>query len=213
MRAAGVLGRWGLPFQALAVFAFCTFAQLSSLVPVSAAKFDGTRWPTVGDLRREGEFATLCMTYSKTQQAADGGFLVPMHASNMPLCPVALAQALLDRATRLRLPLLTPLFAASGTGESEPFVSLSQGVARGFLQRYLKVLGLTHKAYFFHSFRRGGVLLPLREGHSRRTLRDMAAGAAQGSEIITQLICRGSASRMFWQEPGPLPPTTQNLAR
>ena len=100
--------------------------------------------------------ATLRMTYSKTQQAADGGFLVPMRASNMPLCPVALAQALLDRATRLRLPLLTPLFAASGTGESEPFVSLSQWVARGFLQRYLKVLGLPHKAYFFHSFRRGG---------------------------------------------------------
>ena len=156
VRAAAGLGRWGLPFQALVVFAFCTFARLSSLVPVSAAGFDATRWPTVGSLLRDGDFATLRISYSKTRQAADGGFLVPMRASNAPPCPVALAQALLDRAARLRLPPSAPLFSAESMQQSEPLISLSQAAARSLLHRCLQLVGLPPRAYSFHSFRRGG---------------------------------------------------------
>ena len=155
-QAAEVLGVWALPFRALIVFAFYSFARLSSLVPVHASNFDITRWPTIGDLHRDGQVASLRISYSKTRQAADGGFLVPMRAAACPPCPVALAQQLLARATQLRLPPSTPLFAAVGeTCSIKPRV-VTQTFARGCLKRCLGLLGLPHHAYSFHSFRRGG---------------------------------------------------------
>ena len=128
--AARVLGKWGPPFQALVVFAFFTFARLSSLVPVCASSFDHTRWPTLGDLSTVGNGATLRLAYSKTQQQADGGFLVPMRASSFPPCPVALAQGLLRRATRLQLPLSAPLRGLGGGGLGFPCLYFAGSGAR-----------------------------------------------------------------------------------
>ena len=135
---------------------YCFRFLFSSLVPVHGRNFDSTRWPTIGDLHREGVVATLRLSYSKTRQAADGGFVVPMRAAAGPPCPVALAQELLVRATRLRLPLSTPLFAALGEGRSTTLRSFTQTFVRGCLKRCLGMLGLPHHAYSFHSFRRGG---------------------------------------------------------
>ena len=182
-RAAGVLGKWGPPFQALVVFAFFTFARLSSLVPVGAAKFDPTRWPTLGDLNTEGEGATLRLAYSKTQQQADGGFLVPMRASSFSPCPVGLAQGLLRRATRLRLPLSAPLFAAWEEGASHSLISISQAAARGHLKTCLRVLGLPPGAYSFHSFRRGGCSFAFEQGALES---DLARHGGWRSEAIRE---------------------------
>ena len=53
--AAAGLGVWGLPFRALCLLAFYTFARLSSLVPVEGANTDPSRWPTLQDLVFDAE--------------------------------------------------------------------------------------------------------------------------------------------------------------
>ena len=154
--ASQAFGRWALPFTALVVFAFCTFARLSSLVPPSAGAFDSYRWPTLADLTVGGEWATLRLKYSKTRQAADGGFLVPLRVSQALPCPVRLARRLLRRAKHLGLPLSAPLFTG-GEGRGEHLGAfLVQPQAHELHKRGLVALGLAPTAFLFHSFRRGG---------------------------------------------------------
>ena len=168
--AARVLGEWELPFSALVVFAFLTFARLSSLVPVSPVAFDASRWPSLADLGWEGGAVTLRIKYSKTRQAADGGFRVPMHESSTLPCPLGLARALLARAKRLRFPSHAPLFAARPERGGRTLLSLTQGQARRFLRQCLQVLGLPPTAFSFHSFRRGGCSLAFAQGASEADL-------------------------------------------
>ena len=161
--AAGILEGWAFAFRTLVVFAFFTFARLSSLVPAVAAKFDCSRWPTVADLRVKRSVAFLRFSYSKTRQAADGGFEVPMRAARQLPCPLQLAKLVLDRARRLGLRASAPLF--SGTGATgEVGVSLPQAQARWFLKRCLVSMGLPGGAFSFHSFRRGGCSLAFQQG-------------------------------------------------
>ena len=162
-RAAAVLGAWALPFRALVVLAFFTFARLSSLVPVSGDSFDPSRWPTVSDLRLGADQATLRLKYTKTRQVADGGFQVPVRSAASGPCPVSVAEELLAAAREGGFSPTAPLFATSGGRGGSPR-SLSQSQARGFLGRCLGVLGLPPKAYSFHSFRRGGCSLAFARG-------------------------------------------------
>ena len=161
--AARILGDWDLPFGTLAVFAFFTFARLSSLVPPRTGVFDPSRWPTLGDLRVTEGMATLVIRYSKTRQTADGGFVVPLRASQAQPCPVALAAALLVRARSLGLPPSAPLFSSRGAGRRAP-ISLTQGQARRFLKLTLRAAGVAPDAFSFHSFRRGGCSLAFERG-------------------------------------------------
>ena len=162
--ASQAFGRWALPFTALVVFAFYTFARLSSLVPPSAGAFNSSRWPTLADLTVGGEWATLQLKYSKTRQAADGGFLVPLRVSQALPCPVRLARRLLRRAKHLGLPLSAPLFTG-GEGRGEHLGAfLVQPQARELLKRGLVALGLAPTAFSFHSFRRGGCSLAFERG-------------------------------------------------
>ena len=48
--AAAALGPWAAPFRALCLLAFFSFARLASLVPPSGGAFEGSRFPTLGDL-------------------------------------------------------------------------------------------------------------------------------------------------------------------
>ena len=163
LRQAGSLGIWAGPFRALVLMAFFTFARLSSLVPSRAVPFDGTRFPALEDLRvREGG-ATLRIKYSKTRQAAQGGFLVPLAPSAELPCPVAEAVALLTQARRFGWGPQAPLFSGRGAGGGRP-LSLTQRQARAFLRICLGGLGLSQAAYSFHSFRRGGCTLAFERG-------------------------------------------------
>ena len=155
LSAAGVCGEWALAFKALALFAFCSFARLSSLVPPSADLFDSSRFPVLRDLWVQGGVAYLRIKYSKTRQAAGGGFVVPLVRSSVLPCPVAMAEALLARAAVRRAPPTSPLFACWRGVGTQP-LSLSQRAARSFLALTLKALGQPPSQFTFHSFRRGG---------------------------------------------------------
>ena len=155
LEAARALGIWALPFRALVLLAFFTFARLSSLVPPGAGSFDPSRHPTVADLFTGDGGAFLRIKYSKTRQAADGGFCVPLLPSSELPCPVALAGELLQWAAARALPPRAPLFAASAASAVFP-APLTQPQARVFLASCLARVGVAPSAFSFHSFRRGG---------------------------------------------------------
>ena len=169
VEAARVLGTWALAFRALCVFAFFTFARLGSLVPVSVGLFDGSRYPSLADLSVGQGRADLRIKFSKTRQAADGGFWAPLlPAAELP-CPVGLARCLRERASRESFPSASPLFAAPGSGGGSP-VSLTQTQARVFLKRCLMALQLPPDQYSFHSFRRGGCSFAFDKGAAESDL-------------------------------------------
>ena len=64
--------------------------------------------------------ATLRIKYSKTQQAAQGGFLVPLAPSAELPCPVAEAVALLTQARRVGWGPRVPLFSGRVAGGRAP---------------------------------------------------------------------------------------------
>ena len=169
VRVADSLGGWALAFKALVLFAFFTFARLSSLVPPRQGEFDPSRWPTVGDLVVGQSGASLRIKYSKTRQTADAGFRVPFRASGVLPCPVQAARAVLLRAHSLHLPPSAPLFAGFHAGSGE-FVSLTQPRARAMLAGALRVLRLPRGAFSFHSFRRGGCSHAFAQGASESDL-------------------------------------------
>ena len=154
-QAAEALGPWTLPFRALFLMAFFSFARLGSLLPQSAGAFDGTRFPTLADLRVGEGGAWLRLKFSKTRQASDGGFWVPFARAQALPCPVRVAGSLLARAARLGLGQGDPLFVALGKSGAS-LKLLTQGKARDLLGSCLLALQLPRTAFTFHSFRRGG---------------------------------------------------------
>ena len=169
---ARILGPWALPFRALFLFAFYSFARLGSLVPVSTGFFDASRFPSLADLSVRGGGAALRIKYSKTRQAADGGFWAPFLRLEEGPCPVRVAQQLRDRAVSRALDPGSPLFAAlgGGGGVGRSPTSLTQAQARLFLRRCLGELKLPVHLYTFHSFRRGGCSFAFQQGAAESDL-------------------------------------------
>ena len=162
--AAGCsLGPWALPFRALCLFAFYSFARLASLVPASAFGFDVSRFPTLADLSVQGDRAALRIKFSKTRQAADGGFWAPFLPVSSGPCPVQMARVLKQRALRLGLGPFCPLFSAFRQTGGAP-LPLTQARARLFLRQCLQQLRLPLQRYSFHSFRRGGCTFAFQQG-------------------------------------------------
>ena len=193
--AARVLGVWALPFRALILFAFFSFARLASLVPARASPFDPSRFPVLGDLWLGGGLgaaqgdAFLRLKHSKTRQSADGGFSVPFLRSHTLPCPVRMAEQLLQAAERVAAPLSTPLFATFQSARP-PFPALSQDRARRLLRATLTDLGLPPHAFTFHSLRRGGCTHAFAEGAVES---DLALHGDWRSQAIRTYYPRGLA--------------------
>ena len=83
---------------------------------MSTGIFDASRFPSLADLSVRGGGAALRIKYSKTRQAADGGFWAPFLRVEEGPCPVRVAQQLRDRAVSRTLDPGSPLFAALGGG-------------------------------------------------------------------------------------------------
>ena len=182
--AASGLRSWAVPFRALLIFAFFSFARLSSLLPVTAGPFDASRYPTLCDLRLVEGGARLRLKFSKTRQEANGGFEAPFRPSFGPVCPVRTAKTLLELAAQRRSAPLSPLFAQSpSTLGGARF--LVQAQARRFLGQLLGALGLPPTAFTFHSFRRGGCTLAFERG-------------AQESDLALHGDWRSSAIRGYY---------------
>ena len=137
LRATEQFGRWAVPFRALILFAFVTFARLGSLLPVLARGFDCSRFPVLSDLAFDGEGGTFNLKFSKTRQAAHPGFRIPFLTTGNLHCPVRVALELRAKAQRLGFAGSSPLFAAV-TGLGQAPVSLTQARARFLLKLGLR---------------------------------------------------------------------------
>ena len=191
VHAAASLGSWSLPFRALVLVAFFTFARLSSLVPPAGLNFDASRWPTLADIRFQGEWAYLQIKYSKTRQAADGGREVPFRTSRSFPCPVFITRELHTQRVGAGLPPSSPLFAVTADSGRRS-LPLTQSRARVFLKSCLGQMGLPPRAYSFHSFRRGGCSLAFSRG---ATESDLALHGDWRSAAIRQYYPAATARR------------------
>ena len=154
---ASRLGQWGLVFATLAAVLFFSMARLSSLLPQAGGAFDGTRLPTWADVRGEGGAWAIRIKWAKAHQAASQAFWVPLLAvQGSPSCPVAnlqrLRQATWTGEADGPLFQLPPLRSRAGKRAQRV---LTMPVAREWLRLLLHRLGLQHKGFTFHSFRRG----------------------------------------------------------
>ena len=158
-------GQAGRVFVALMATLFFSMARLSSLAPPKAFPFDPTRFPTRGDLLRDGTGYRLWLKWGKSCQDATQGFWVPiLPCGSSTACPVAALRALPPVGPGA--PPLSPLFALPSSDGLQRTESccLTAPVARRWLKTLLIAVGAGGRGYTFHSFRRGASTLAFERG-------------------------------------------------
>ena len=202
-------GAHGAVFAALLSTAFFSLARLSSLVPPSQLGFDGTRLPTLGDVRVEGDSVLLRLKWGKNFQAASQGFWVPLPSlTGSVACPVARLGALLRLHGACTSS--TPLFAfpACPTGSLARPRGFTLQLARTWLSSCLAVLGLGASGFTFHSFRRGASTLAFERGAALSDIQALGGWRSSAVlEYVPALAARQRAAAVLARGPdSSLPP-------
>ena len=156
---AAALGPLGVVFRALLVRVFYSMGRLS-FVHSGVGAFDGSRLPTLADIRRMEAGFELRVKRGKAQQDAADFFWVPLlPCGGSPACPVVAFEAL--------------PWALNGFSREAPLLSLPQAAVPGqHLRRFLNLrlacqwlawllrdLGRDSEGYTFKSLRRGACTL------------------------------------------------------
>ena len=166
-------GPQGLLFAALFSTLFFTMARVSSLLPPRVGVFDGSRYPTLADVRGGNDGLEFQLKWGKNFQNAADAFWVPLlPLRGSPACPVANLRRWLSLLGTL--PANAPLFSLPPVAGSTAFPAhLALPLAKDWLAALLKVACPTGQAYTFHSFRRGACTLAFRGGAELDDLRQL----------------------------------------
>ena len=163
---ASAMGPEGQTMSAFLSVAFHALARASTLLSRRVNEYDGTRLPTLGDVRKVGDRFDLLVKWDKTHQDASQAFAVPLLArTGSRACPVRALQGLLHRSAGLRRdsPCFATLLAGRGRGGTR-IVPLTLTVARDWLRLLLRLSGHKSDAFTLHSLRRGGCTLAFAGG-------------------------------------------------
>ena len=134
-------------YRAIYLLAFFGFMRISNLLPVSRKMFDVQKQLCRGDVIVQQDKAAIIVKWSKTiRSPSQGTFIIIPRLPGHVLCPVSALEIMFEK---FPAPRNAPLFIASNG-------VLTQSQVRLHLAKLLHALGMNHKLYPFHTFRRSG---------------------------------------------------------